>query len=46
MTGIDSASAAVKVVAIYTANGKRVNALQKGINIVTLSDGKRVKIIK
>lgn len=46
VTGIDSASAAVKVVAIYTANGKRVNALQKGINIVTLSDGKRVKIIK
>ncbi len=46
VTGIDSASAAAKVVAIYTVNGKRVNALQKGINIVTLSDGKRVKIIK
>ncbi len=46
VTGIDNASAAASVVAIYTANGKRVNTLQKGLNIVTLSDGSRIKVIK
>lgn len=46
VTGIDNTSAAASVVAIYTANGKRVNTLQKGLNIVTLSDGSRIKVIK
>lgn len=46
VTGIDSVSSSAKVVAIFTANGKRVNALQKGLNILKLSDGSRIKVIK
>ena len=35
-----------KVVGIYTVDGKRVSAMQKGLNIVKLSDGKTLKVIK
>ncbi len=35
-----------KVVGIYTVDGKRVSAMQKGLNIVKLSDGKTFKVIK
>lgn len=45
-TGIDSAEAGSEIVSIVTANGSKVNTLQKGINIVTYSNGKRVKVIK
>lgn len=45
-TGIDSAEAGSEIVSIVTANGAKVNTLQKGINIVTYSNGKRVKVIK
>ena len=45
-TGINSAEAGSEIVSIVTANGARVNTLQKGINIVTYSNGKRVKVIK
>lgn len=45
-TGINSADAGSEIVSIVTANGAKVNTLQKGINIVTYSNGKRVKVIK
>lgn len=45
-TGINSAEAGSEIVSIVTANGSKVNTLQKGINIVTYSNGKRVKVIK
>lgn len=45
-TGIDGAEAGSEIVSIVTANGAKVNTLQKGINIVTYSNGKRVKVIK
>ena len=45
-TGINSAEAGSEIVSIVTANGAKVNTLQKGINIVTYSNGKRVKVIK
>ena len=45
-TGINSAEAGSEIVSIVTANGAKVNTLQKGINIVSYSNGKRVKVIK
>lgn len=45
-TGINSAEAGSEIVSIVTANGAKLNTLQKGINIVTYSNGKRVKVIK
>lgn len=45
-TGINSAETGSEIVSIVTANGAKVNTLQKGINIVTYSNGKRVKVIK
>ena len=45
-TGINSAEAGSEIVSIVTANGAKVNTLQKGINIVTYSNGKRVKVMK
>lgn len=45
-TGIKGAQAGVKVVSIVTANGAKADKLQKGINIVTLSNGQRVKVLK
>ena len=44
-TGINSAEAGSEIVSIVTANGAKVNTLQKGINIVTYSNGKRVNAI-
>lgn len=35
-----------KVVGVYTVDGKRVSGMQKGLNIVKLSDGKTLKVIK
>lgn len=35
-----------KPVQIYTVGGARVNALQKGINIVRTADGKAMKVVK
>lgn len=45
-TGINGAEADAQIVSIVTVNGAKVNSLQKGINIVTYSNGKRVKIMK
>ena len=45
-TGINGAEAEAQIVSIVTVNGAKVNSLQKGINIVTYSNGKRVKIMK
>ena len=45
-TGINGAEAEAQIVSIVTVNGAKVNTLQKGINIVTYSNGKRVKIMK
>ena len=35
-----------KVEAVYSADGKRLSAMQKGLNIVKLSDGKTLKVVK
>ncbi len=43
--GVDS-SAAVTPVAIYTISGVKVDAMQKGLNIVKFSDGSTKKILK
>jgi len=45
-TGINGAEAEAQIVSIVTVNGAMVNTLQKGINIVTYSNGKRVKVLK
>ena len=46
-TGINSISNAdATVVARYAADGTRLSAPQKGLNIVKLSNGKTVKYIK
>ena len=45
-TGINGAEAEAQIVSIVNVNGAKVNSLQKGINIVTFSNGKRVKIMK
>ena len=45
-TGINGAEAEAQIVSIVNVNGAKVNSLQKGINIVTYSNGKRVKIMK
>ena len=45
-TGINGAEAEAQIVSIVTVNGAKVNTLQKGINIVTYSNGKRVKVLK
>ena len=45
-TGINGAEAEAQIVSIINVNGAKVNSLQKGINIVTYSNGKRVKIMK
>ena len=41
-----NADAAAGNTQIFTVNGTRVNALQKGINIVRTADGKTVKVLK
>jgi hypothetical protein len=45
VTGINGVDAADTVIeAIYTINGTRVNNLQKGLNIVKMSNGKTQKV--
>lgn len=47
-TGINAATAAnssVKEVARYNANGQRIVAPQKGLNIVKMSNGKSIKVM-
>lgn len=39
-------SATAKAIAYYTADGKRISAPQKGLNIVKMSDGRTVKVVK
>ena len=45
-TGINGAEAEAQIVSIVNVNGAKVNSLQKGIIIVTYSNGKRVKVLK
>lgn len=47
-TGISEVSdnGTAKAVAYYTADGKQISAMQKGLNIVKLSNGKTVKVVK
>jgi hypothetical protein len=42
INGVDTADAEIE--AIYTINGTRVNNLQKGLNIVKMSNGKTQKV--
>lgn len=35
-----------KVEAVYSADGKRLSAMQKGLNIVKLTNGKTLKVVK
>ena len=46
--GINSVNTADNstITELYTLGGARVNSLQKGINIVSLANGKTVKVIK
>ena len=45
VTGINGVDAAdTEIEAIYTINGTRVNNLQKGLNIVKMSNGKTQKV--
>lgn len=44
-TGISSASAQKHAVAIYNVNGVRTNTMNKGINIVKMSDGSTRKTV-
>lgn len=39
-------STTAKAIAYYTADGKRISAPQKGLNIVKMSDGRTVKVVK
>ena len=43
---IDSQHSTSAMEAIYTLDGKRLQQLQRGLNIVKMSDGRMVKIIK
>lgn len=46
-TGVETiASNGAKIVGIYNANGIKVASLQKGVNIVKMSDGSTRKIVK
>lgn len=45
-TGIEITSQELKIVGIYTLEGKKVNEFQKGINIVKYSDGSVRKVLK
>ena len=46
-TGVEKVEAKENaVVAIFTVDGKRVSRLQKGLNIVRMSNGEVKKIIK
>lgn len=43
INGVDAADAEIE--AIYTVNGVKVNSLQKGLNIVKMSNGKTQKVL-
>ena len=43
INGVDAADAEIE--AIYTVNGVKVNSLQKGLNIVKMSNGKTQKVM-
>ena len=47
-TGINAVNGATEATPMeyYTVSGTRANALQKGVNIVRMSDGKTVKVVK
>lgn len=44
-TTISSTDAVVKPMAIYSANGVKLNAMQKGLNIVKMNDGSIKKVM-
>ena len=44
-TAIDNATEEVTVVGIYTLEGRRINEMQQGVNILQMSDGSTVKVI-
>lgn len=44
-TGVEATEADSNIVEIYSISGARVNALQKGINIVKMSNGKIAKML-
>ena len=47
-TGINSVENAADntIEAIYNISGQRINEMQKGVNIVRMSDGTTVKVLK
>ena len=45
VTGIDNAQAGKRIARIATVGGAQLNKLQKGVNIVTYSDGSRATVI-
>ena len=44
-TSVGSVTGGVTVVAIYNANGVRIEDMQEGLNILLMSDGTRVKVL-
>lgn len=44
-TGVDASTSAPHAVAYYTIDGRQVDAMQKGLNIVKMSDGTSRKIL-
>lgn len=44
-TSVGSVTGGVTVVAIYNANGVRIDDMQEGLNILLMSDGTRVKVL-
>lgn len=43
--GVDASTSAPHAVAYYTIDGRQVDAMQKGLNIVKMSDGTSRKIL-
>lgn len=44
-TNVESVAEELTVVAIYNANGVRIEDMQEGLNILLMSDGTRVKVL-
>ena len=44
-TNVESVAEELTVVAIYNANGVRIDDMQEGLNILLMSDGSRVKVL-
>ena len=44
-TNVESVAEELTVVAIYNANGVRIDDMQEGLNILLMSDGTRVKVM-